>query len=113
AVPFLATEADRISFFFRSIPFSFYCLFAVFGTLLLAFDLNPILGRRFRAAIKRSRETGQLDAPGAMPLSAKELQVSDVPIGYRPSIVDFVVPLFVLLAIAVGTFIFMGSPQVR
>src|SRR5690606_31205705 len=35
------------------------------------------------------------------------------PIGYRPSIVDFVVPLFVLLAIAVGTFIFMGSPQVR
>ena len=29
-VSFLATEADRISFFFRSVPFCFYAIFAVF-----------------------------------------------------------------------------------
>lgn len=112
-VTFLATEADRVSFFFRSIPFSFYCIFAVTGTLLLALDKAPFLSRRFRQAIQRSRETGQLDAPGSCPLSAKELQVSIVPAGYRPHIIDFIVPLITLLVIAVGTFIISGSPQVR
>ncbi len=87
-VAFLATEADRVTFFFKSIPFSFYCLFAVIGTLLLTFDKAPVLGKKFRAAIKRSRETGELDAPGA-------------------------VPLLTLIGIAIGTFVLMGSPQIR
>lgn len=112
-VAFLATEADRISFFFRSLPFSFYCLFAVAGTFLLAIDKAPVLGKRFRNAIKRARETGQLDAPDATPLSAKELQVANVPAGYVPSTADFFVPLVVLIGIAIGTFVFGGSPQVR
>ncbi len=112
-VAFLATEADRVAFFFKSIPFSFYCLFAVIGTLLMAFDKAPILGKKFREAIKRSRETGELDAPGAVPLSAKELQASIVPEGYRPHIIDFFVPLLTLIGIAIGTFIVTGSPQIR
>lgn len=112
-VAYLATEADRVAFFFRSLPFSFYCIFAVIGTLLLSVDKAPFLGPRFRAAIKRARETGQLDAPEATPLSARELQVADVPEGYRPSIIDFFVPLGALIAIAIGTFVAMGSPQVR
>lgn len=112
-VAFLATEADRVAFFFRSTPFSFYCLFAVVGTLLLSFDKAPLLGRQFRRAIARSRETGELDAPGSNPLSARELQVSDVPAGYTPHVVDFFVPLLALIGIAVGTFVYTGSPQVR
>lgn len=112
-VTFLATESDRLSFFFRSTPFSFYCLFAVIGTLLLCFDKAPFLGRQFRLAIKRVRETGELDAPGANPLSARELQVSAVPAGYTPHVMEFFLPLLVLIGIAIGTFVYTGAPQVR
>jgi Na+/H+ antiporter NhaC len=112
-VAFLATESDRLAFFFKSIPFSFYGLFAVLGTLLLAFDKAPLLGSRFRKAIRRARETGELDAPGATPLSAKELHASHVPDGYTPRVNEFFLPLGLLIAIAIGTFIYTGSPNVQ
>ncbi len=112
-VAFLATESDRLKFFFMSVPFSFYGIFAVIGTLLLACDKAPLLGSRFRAAIRRARETGELDAPDASPLSAKELQASHVPVGYAPRVSEFFLPLGVLIGIAVGTFVLTGSPNVH
>jgi Na+/H+ antiporter NhaC len=112
-VAFLATEADRISFFFKSIPFSFYGIFAVLGTLLLSLDVTRFSGSGMRAAHKRARETGKLDAPGASPLSSKELQASNVPKGYNPNVLEFFVPLVLLISIAVGTFLVRGSPQVN
>jgi Na+/H+ antiporter NhaC len=112
-VAFLATEADRISFFFRSIPFSFYGILAVLGTLLLSLNITKFSGAGLRAARKRAMETGQLDAPGASPLSSKELQGSHVPEGYSPNVLEFFIPLFLLIGIAVGTFVVRGSPQVN
>jgi Na+/H+ antiporter NhaC len=112
-VAFLATEADRISFFFKSIPFSFYGIFAVVGTLLLSLDITRFSGPGMRAAHKRARETGKLDAPGASPLSSKELHASNVPKGYNPNVLEFFVPLVLLIGIAVGTFLVRGSPQVN
>ncbi len=112
-VAFLATESDRLAFFFMSVPLSFYGLFAVLGTLLLAFDKAPLLGNRFRKAIRRARETGELDAPDATPLSSKELQASHIPDGYTPRVNEFFLPLGLLIAIAIGTFIHSGSPNVQ
>ncbi len=112
-VPWLATEADRIVFFFKSVPFCFYAIFAVTFTFLLSIEKTPFVGGRMRKAIRRSRETGQLDAPGAEPLSAKELHASHVPPGYAPSSIEFFLPLFLLIGIAIGTFIFSGTPKVR
>ena len=112
-VGFLATEADRIAFFFRSVPFCFYAIFAVLGTFLLSVERPVFLGRRLAAAMRRSRETGRLDAEGADPLSTKELQASRVPAGYRPHVLEFFLPLGVLIAIAVGTFAAYGSPNVQ
>ena len=112
-VPWLVTEADRIRFFFMSVPFCFYAIFAVLFTLLLSLEISPFLGRRMKAAIKRSRETGQLDHPDAEPLSAKELHASSVPEGYVPYVMEFFLPLGVLIGIAIGTFIFTGSPNVQ
>lgn len=71
------------------------------------------MGSRLRAALIRSRQTGKMDADDAEPLSSKELQIDNVPAGYQPHIIDFFVPLIALIAIAVGTFIASGSPQVR
>jgi len=111
-VPWLATEAARIRFFFSSVPFCFYAIFAVTFTFLLSIERTPFIGVRMRAAIRRARETGALDAPDAEPLSAAELQVSHVPEGYRPHVVEFFLPLGTLIAVAVGTFIVTGTPRV-
>lgn len=112
-VSFLATEADRISFFFQSIPFSFYSMFAVMGTLLLSLNITIFSGKRIRAAKLRVETTGQLDAPDAKPLSAKELQSTDVPNGYNPHVLEFILPLVTLTAIAVGSFVMLGTPKIN
>ena len=112
-VSFLATEADRISFFFQSVPFCFYAIFAVLGTFLLGIEKPLFLGKRLAAAIDRSRTTGRLDADGAEPLSARELQVSNVPAGYTPHVLEFFLPLGTLIGIAIGTFVVTGSPNVH
>lgn len=112
-VGFLATEADRIQFFFSSVPFSFYAIFAILGTLLLSFDKAPFLSKKMKQAIHRARTTGELDAPGATPLAATELERSDVPDYFRPHVMDFFLPLVLLIGTTIGTFVFMGSPNVR
>lgn len=112
-VSWLATEADRITFFFKSVPFCFYAIFAVTGTFLLSIEKVPWLGKRMRQAIKRSRETGALDGPDAQPLSAAELQADTVPEGYLPHAADFLVPLLLVTGVSVGTFIVTGTPLVR
>ena len=91
-VSFLATEADRIAFFFQSVPFCFYAIFAVLNTFLLSIEKPFFLGGRMRAAIERSRTTGRLDAEGSDPLSSKELQGSNVPAGYTPHVLEFFLP---------------------
>ena len=112
-VGFLATEADRIAFFFQSVPFCFYAIFAVLGTFLLSIEKPIFLGKRLGAAMERARTTGRLDAEGADPLSTKELQASKVPAGYTPHVLEFFLPLGILIFIAVGTFIAYGSPNVQ
>jgi len=114
-VPWLATRDDRIWFFYCSVPFCFYAIFAVTFTFLLSIEKTPFLGARMRAAIKRARDTGELDHPDAEPLAAKELHTSHVPEGYTPNVLEFFAPLLLLIGIAVGTFIFTRShaPQVR
>ncbi|MEC4727072.1 sodium:proton antiporter [Shewanella sp. D64] len=112
-VTFLATESDRLSFFFSSIPFSFYGIFAVIGTLLLSLNITKFSGKRIQQAHQRAATTGELDAPGARPLSAKELQAVAVPANYRPNMLEFVVPLVCLIGIAIGTFVALGSPKVN
>jgi Na+/H+ antiporter NhaC len=112
-VSFLATESDRIAFFFSSVPFSFYGILAVLGTLLISLNINTFAGKPLRKAIERARTTGELDAPNAKPLSAKELQTTQVPENYTPSMLEFVLPIMLLIAVAIGTFITTGSPQIN
>src|SRR5690606_5083201 len=71
------------------------------------------LGKQMKEAIKRARTTGELDAPDARPLSAKELHMEKVPPGYKPNIWEFFIPLGLIIVIAIGTFISVGSPQIR
>ena len=53
-VVFLASESERLAFFFRSLPLSFYAIFAVLGTFLFCFDKLPLIGQRMRLARQRA-----------------------------------------------------------
>lgn len=112
-VAFLATENDRIAFFFNSIPFSFYAIFAVLGTLLLSLNITTFSGAPLKKAIKRVQETGELDAPSASPISAKELHQSQVPEGYSAHRLEFILPLVSLIFIAIGSYFLTGTPQIH
>lgn len=112
-VAFLATENDRIAFFFNSIPFSFYAIFAVLGTLLLSLNITTFSGAPLKKAIKRVKETGELDAPSASPISAKELHQSQVPEGYSAHRLEFILPLVSLIFIAIGSYFLTGTPQIH
>ncbi len=111
-VSFLATQELRIEFFFSSIIYSFYAIFAIIATFLIALELHPLLPKKLKAARKRARETGELNAPNAEPLAGEDPNYDFVPKDYTPSLLDFVVPLLVLLGVAVGTYLLMDSPEV-
>jgi Na+/H+ antiporter NhaC len=112
-VAFLATESDRIAFFFASIPFSFYAIFAVIGTLLLSLNFTKFSGAPLKKAIKRVAQSGELDAPNASPVSAKELHQTSVPEGYQAHVLEFILPLVSLILIAIGSYVVTGSPQIH
>ncbi len=111
-VSFLVTQSDRVAFFFKSVPFCFYAIFAVLGTFLVAIEKPLFIGSKLQAAIDRSRSKGLLDAPKAVPLSSFELQATKVPASYSAHFLEFVLPLLCLIGIAIGTFIMYGSPNI-
>jgi Na+/H+ antiporter NhaC len=98
--PLFLTEEAAVSFFFRSVIFNFYGMFAVLMTLLFALQLLPFEGRRMRAARIRARTTGALDREGSDPITSKELTEMRVPEGYRTGLEDFLVPMGVLIGTA-------------
>lgn len=111
-VSYLATEAERLQFFFAAVPLSFYALFSVLATLLIALDKHPALPNKLKQARLRALATGQLNAPGSKPL-AIEAESERKPVAdhvSRP--LDFFLPLITLLGIAVGTYWWLDSPNV-
>ncbi|MEX1212217.1 MAG: Na+/H+ antiporter NhaC family protein [Balneolaceae bacterium] len=113
-LPFLETTQQTLSFFFSALPYNFYAIFALLITLLFAIEKLPwVPGKRMREAIRRSRESGQLDREGAQPMAAKELTESKIPEGYTPGLIDFFGPIATLLGVAVlpyvVTYFFMGQ----
>jgi Na+/H+ antiporter NhaC len=105
-IPLFETTTDAVTFFFRSIPFNFYGIFAVIFTLLFSLGLLPWIGGKMRRAMNRARETGQLNAPDAKPLAADELTALQIPTHYRTSTLDFFLPMGTLLAVAILPYVF-------
>jgi len=105
-------EAAAIKLFLMAIPFNFYAIIAVVMTFLFAIGRLPLLNTPMAKVVERVRQTGQLDAPGSAPIAASELTASDVPEGYSPSMLDFIVPIFVLLGFCVVPIALGNSPLV-
>lgn len=112
-LPIFATAQDGVNFFFSSIVFNFYAIFAILITLIFAWDKLPwVPGKKMRAAIERARSGGPLDRKGATPMAADELTQQKVPKDYNPGLIDFFGPIGALLGVAiipyVVTYFFMG-----
>ena len=110
-VSFLATEADRIAFFFKSITINFYAIFAVLFTFLLCFNKTFFVGKNMKTALHRARSTGMLDAENAKPMLAENLN-DCVAEGYAPHYREFFISLFALIGVAIGSYIIFGSPLI-
>ena len=109
---FIPDQDAAIGMFLRAIPFNFYGIFAVLFTLLFALDKLPFVGRAMRAAQQRVRETGQLDSPTAEPMVSMELSTLNVAEDYQPSLLDFFVPIGVLMSFAIIPWLVTGSPMI-
>lgn len=106
-IPLFETQQDGVNFFFSSIAYNFYAMFAIIITLFFAIEKLPwVPGKKMRRAIKRARETGKLDAEGASPMAADELTQNKVPEGYNPGLIDFFGPIGALLGVAIIPFLY-------
>lgn len=112
-VAFLSSEASRINFYFSSLAFSFYSLLVIFGALMVSLNFFGFPAKGLSQAHQRAAQTGRLDREGAAPISAPELHINYVPPGYSPSVYEFLAPLVLLITIAVGSFIWLGTPKVN
>ncbi|MFU8812941.1 MAG: Na+/H+ antiporter NhaC family protein [Balneolaceae bacterium] len=106
-IPMFETQQDGVNFFFSSVAVNFYAIFAILITLMFAWEKLPwVPGKKMRAAIKRSRETGQLNRKGATPMAAEELTQRKVPKNYNSGLIDFFGPIGALLGVAIIPFFY-------
>lgn len=97
------------TYIFKAIPFNFYAWFALLFTLLLSWEKLPWYGKRMKQAMKRVESTGALNRGEAQPLISKELSELEIPEGFKPSILGFLVPIGMLLSVAIGPYLFIGK----
>jgi Na+/H+ antiporter NhaC len=97
----IGSEEDAIKMFLYAIPFNFYAWIAVSMTLLFALGRLPLLGSPMAKVVTRVTTTGELDDVGAQPMAASELTESNLPAGYNPSVIDFLLPILVLLGFCI------------
>lgn len=109
----IGTPDEGRDWFFSAIPFNFYAIIAVLLTLGLSLEVLPWSGRRMAAATRRARETGRLDAEGSRPLLGVVSESSEPLEGYPPGLIDFLLPLGVLLAVAILPLVFLGHSRIN
>lgn len=86
---------DGYSVFLQTVPYSYYCLFALVFVGLMALsgrDFGPML-----RAERRARATGALVAPGATPMVSSETTSLDAAPGVTPRAWRALVPLAVFI----------------
>ena len=103
SIAIIPDEVAGYAFFIKSLPFNFYAIFAVTSTLLFAFERLPYVPGPMREARARAKRGDGLNAPDAVPMivdetlaTTSEQHPSD---NYEPSLVDFLIPLGILLGV--------------
>jgi Na+/H+ antiporter NhaC len=97
------------TYIFKAIPYNFYAWFALLFTFLLSWEKLPWYGKRMKKAMLRVQYTGALNREDAQPLISKELSELRIPEGYKSSIVEFLLPIGVLLMVAITPYLIVGK----
>ncbi len=105
SIALIPDEAAGYSFFLKSLPFNFYGVLAVLSTLLFAFGKLPLVPGPMREARARAQRGDGLDGPDASPMVvddslAQSVEEQEAP-EYAPALIDFLLPLGMLLGINV------------
>jgi Na+/H+ antiporter NhaC len=108
----IETAEDGMSAFIQSIPYNFYGWLAVILAGLIAYRIVPNFGP-MRKAEQRAFNQGKVLRDGAVPLTGKELD-SIKPIEGKKTnlIVYLIIPVFIIIFIALGTFLILDSTKV-
>ncbi len=106
---YIPNEEAGMMYFLKAIPYNFYAMFAVLFTFLISIEKLPWMGKQMREAINRVTSTGEMDRPGAKPMLSKEIETTNVPDYYKPSLVDFFVPIGTLIGVAMVPWILIGK----
>ncbi len=114
SITLIPDEVAGWEFFIKSLPFNFYALLAVLSTLLFAWGKLPFVPGPMREARARSRRGAGLDHPDATPMVVdatleESLEEREWP-DYHPGLVDFLLPLGILLGVnVIPVMLGMGS----
>ncbi|MDW5377718.1 Na+/H+ antiporter NhaC family protein [Halomonas sp. HP20-15] len=104
-----ATQAMGV--FLHAIPFNLYAWLSVLVVGLVIIGVIPLFGP-MRKAERRAQEEGKVLRDGAEPLIGEELTEIPAYEGARTSLLlNFFAPVLIVIGVAVGTFIVMGSAK--
>jgi Na+/H+ antiporter NhaC len=106
---YIPNEETGMMYFLKAIPFNFYAMFAILFTFLISIEKLPWMGKRMREAIERVKTTGELDRPGSKPMLSKEIETIQIPDYYKPSLIDFIIPIGTLIGVAIIPWILTGE----
>ena len=107
----IVTQEDAQGLFLKAIPLNFYPLFAVALVGLVASGIVKDYGP-MKKAEKRAMEEGKVLRDGATPLIGKELLEMKPAEGIKPNVLlNFIVPVLMIITIALGTFFTLGSAK--
>lgn len=102
---------QAMSVFIHAIPFNLYAWVSVIVVGLVIMGLIPLFGP-MKKAERRALEEGKVLRDGAEPLMGEELtDITPYPGAKTSLFLNFFLPVLVVISIAIGTFIVMGSAK--
>jgi Na+/H+ antiporter NhaC len=108
----IETAEDGMSAFIQSIPYNFYGWLAVILAGLIAYRIVPNFGP-MRKAEQRAFNQGKVLRDGAVPLTGKELDFIKPIEGKKTNLIVYlIIPVFIIIFIALGTFLILDSTKV-
>jgi Na+/H+ antiporter NhaC len=101
-----------MSVFVKAIPYNFYGWFAVILAGLIAYGIIPNYGPMRKAEL-RAKNEGKVIRDGATPLTGEEMDlIKPIPDKKVNLFVFLVVPVLIVIGIALGTFMILGSTKI-
>ena len=108
----IVTADEGMSVFIKAIPYNFYGWFAVILAGLFAFQIIPNFGPMKKAELRAMNE-GKVIRDGATPLTGEEMDLIKPIPGKRVNLLVYlVVPVLIVISIALGTFLILGSTKI-